>query len=980
MKKFKLMLVAIMAFVGINAWGAALKNTYIETNTGVKYKITKIKKADADYQVTVSQSDYAAKGLAALSIPKTISWSVNGEDEDGTAINEEITFKVVEIEANAFKDVTKITSLTIADENIGVIGNSAFEGCTGLTTATIGSAVYSIGNDVFKGATSLETITFNAYAATVAHPTQAFGTGIFAGTIIKTLNLTPTKLAAVQAWFGAAGNETLTTVKFPSTLASIATKAFEDCSNLAVVTFTAPADDAPAQTIGARAFAGTIISDLNLTNTNIQVLNQLFEDVNADLASVTLPASLVTIEESAFETCAKLSSVDLTKCTKLTTIKDYAFGTTPSLKSLDFSKCEKLVYFTDDGLVKGGNNYVNPFISAGKTNKQLTSITLNAVEGKETADIGTALAGLSVLATHNIDKTKITLLAAGALNGTAKITALTLPASVATIAEGALQGSSVAELTINSNTTAATPTIGAGTGSIYGTSTAVLTDLTFVGEFKGTIEGKAFEGNTALANVTFGDVSGTIEADAFGAGATNVLTSVELGEIKTGASIEGGAFDLADAASTVTITKVSADAFGASAFTGPATATNKVALEIGNVNIAMTKKLVSANVGVATIGDVNVNFPAVNILGDAEEIDFTKAFATGVTITAASANAASLKKVVFGTEETGIALAANSIKKGAFLNATGLKIYWMPAVATKAFDDDFIKTAAAGTTYGTDEESTTMNNFLYTNTIVGEAYYGTPFTNNAEKLYDVYFVAATTAAETVEIEPQNNGTGKYYYAKLFNATGAYQIAKEQNGATVVVYGAYVDQSDNVVYFDQLRVIEGYYNVPANSPVIIKTNKEGKIQATGYTGGTFSMQTYGGKVSNEIFATTTALVGYTLKEKNPDTFNGYTFNNTNYGIYALAKIEKYNIQWKPFGDATKLPAGTFYVHGKPEAAGARGMRVVWLDGSEEDDNATAIQTIENEAENDGAVYNLQGVRVNAAYKGVVIKNGKKIFQK
>ena len=44
-----------------------------------------------------------------------------------------------------------------------------------------------------------------------------------------------------------------------------------------------------------------------------------------------------------------------------------------------------------------------------------------------------------------------------------------------------------------------------------------------------------------------------------------------------------------------------------------------------------------------------------------------------------------------------------------------------------------------------------------------------------------------------------------------------------------------------------------------------------------------------------------------------------------------------------------------------------------------DSATAIQSVKK-AVADGAIYNLAGQKVNASYKGVVIKNGKKYFQK
>jgi hypothetical protein len=58
--------------------------------------------------------------------------------------------------------------------------------------------------------------------------------------------------------------------------------------------------------------------------------------------------------------------------------------------------------------------------------------------------------------------------------------------------------------------------------------------------------------------------------------------------------------------------------------------------------------------------------------------------------------------------------------------------------------------------------------------------------------------------------------------------------------------------------------------------------------------------------------------------------------------------------------------------KPDASGR--LNVVWV----EDGNTTAIESVKTSTE-DGAIYNLAGQKVNANYKGVVIKNGKKIMK-
>ena len=45
-----------------------------------------------------------------------------------------------------------------------------------------------------------------------------------------------------------------------------------------------------------------------------------------------------------------------------------------------------------------------------------------------------------------------------------------------------------------------------------------------------------------------------------------------------------------------------------------------------------------------------------------------------------------------------------------------------------------------------------------------------------------------------------------------------------------------------------------------------------------------------------------------------------------------------------------------------------------------DDATAIKNVTVEAAENAAIYNVAGQRVNATYKGIVIKNGKKYLNK
>ena len=72
------------------------------------------------------------------------------------------------------------------------------------------------------------------------------------------------------------------------------------------------------------------------------------------------------------------------------------------------------------------------------------------------------------------------------------------------------------------------------------------------------------------------------------------------------------------------------------------------------------------------------------------------------------------------------------------------------------------------------------------------------------------------------------------------------------------------------------------------------------------------------------------------------------------------------------NGTKISPFRAYFTGIPDGAPAK---LNFIDGE-----ATGINGVNAEAAADGAIYNLAGQKVSAAYKGIVIKNGKKYLMK
>ena len=211
----------------------------------------------------------------------------------------------------AFRKCTALESVTFADDSkLEVIGNGAFYGCTVLTGITIPAGVTTIGNGAFYECTTLTGFTIPAGVTTIA--TSAFE-----------------------------GCTSLTSITIPASVTTIGNNAFRDCSKLATVTF---AHGSALTTFGFNVFAGTAWAEATgmfyLNNiayqyygnaTSVDIADGTVEiyagcfDGNTTLQSVTIPASVTTIDGGAFNECTALGSVTFADGSKLKFIGDCAF-------------------------------------------------------------------------------------------------------------------------------------------------------------------------------------------------------------------------------------------------------------------------------------------------------------------------------------------------------------------------------------------------------------------------------------------------------------------------------------------------------------------------------------------------------------------------------------------------------------------------------------------------------------------------------
>lgn len=220
------------------------------------------------------------------------NYSLNGENQavitgyQGTAVNVFIPetldgYPVVGIAQNAFKNNTRIKSVSIAD-SVETIGRSAFSGCTALERVTLPE------NEKFQ--------MINAYA------------------------------------FYRCGR--LLEIEIPYSITEIGEGSFESCSEINKITI-----PNTVTIINNDAFCRcTKLKNITLSENLIKIGESAF-NLCKELVEIELPDSVIRIEDWAFAGCLKLSKVKLSK--KLEWLGAAAFGNCDKLTDIKIPKSLK---------------------------------------------------------------------------------------------------------------------------------------------------------------------------------------------------------------------------------------------------------------------------------------------------------------------------------------------------------------------------------------------------------------------------------------------------------------------------------------------------------------------------------------------------------------------------------------------------------------------------------------------------------------
>ncbi len=256
---------------------------------------------------------YDCSGLTSITIPDSVTSIGDSAFLECTGLTSiTIPNSVTSIGAGTFNGCSSLTSITIPD-SVTSIGNGAFEDCTGLTSITIPNSVESIGHDAFLGCTGLTSINVargnNYYSGNNGVLFNKKKTELirYPEGKSQTSYTIPNSVTSIEdaAFDGCTG---LTSITIPNSVTSIGVRAFRGCTGLTSITL-----GNSVTSIGEMAFlCCTGLTSITLGNSVTSIEDAAFADCTG-LTSITIPNSVESIGHDAFLGCTGLTSINVAR-------------------------------------------------------------------------------------------------------------------------------------------------------------------------------------------------------------------------------------------------------------------------------------------------------------------------------------------------------------------------------------------------------------------------------------------------------------------------------------------------------------------------------------------------------------------------------------------------------------------------------------------------------------------------------------------
>ena len=358
---------------------------------------------------------------------------------------------VTSIYGYAFQNCSSLTSVVIPN-SVTSIGGYAFDGCSSLVSAVIPNSVTSTGFGVFQNCSKLESIV-------IPDSVTSIDNGAFYGCSGLTSINIPNSVTNIGngAFYRCSG---LTSVVIPDSVTSIGVWAFEDCDSLTSVVIGNGVTSIDRDVFSGCSKLESIVIPNNVTN----IGETAFKGCSS-LTSAVIGSGVTSIDNGAFYGCSGLTSAVIGNgvtniggsafygCSGLTSV--VIPDSVTSIGSGAFSGCSKLEGIViPDGVTSIG-------VSAFQNCSSLTTINIpdgvtfigdttfygcssltSAVIGNGVTTIGyNAFSGCSGLTSINIPNS-VTSIGKAAFFRCSKLESVVIPDSVTSIADSAFSGCS----------------------------------------------------------------------------------------------------------------------------------------------------------------------------------------------------------------------------------------------------------------------------------------------------------------------------------------------------------------------------------------------------------------------------------------------------------------------------------------------------------------------------------------------------------
>ena len=227
---------------------------------------------------------------------------------------------VTRIGNSAFSGCSNLTSITIPD-SVASIGNSAFRSCSGLTSITIPDSVTRIGNYAFYDCRSLTSITIPDGVTSIGDSAFWYCSSLTSITI-------PDGVTSIGHW-AFSGCSSLTSITIPDSVTSIGGSAFWYCSSLTSITI----PDSVTSIGGSAFWYCSSLTSITIPDGVTSIGDSAFSGCSS-LTNVTIPDSVTSIGDSAFSYCSSLTSITIPE--RVASIEKKAFMGCNSLKVVVF--------------------------------------------------------------------------------------------------------------------------------------------------------------------------------------------------------------------------------------------------------------------------------------------------------------------------------------------------------------------------------------------------------------------------------------------------------------------------------------------------------------------------------------------------------------------------------------------------------------------------------------------------------------------